>query len=158
VFILAQQRDLDVVAAFAAYRNYLALNRQRFPPSAFELASSDWYFNPEDHRCPHDSRLETAVVSEGMTGAGRSCALTIRLRGAYDDGHLELRYPQVYSNANDTHNALKGHGDWRFDELRAASVTGRVIHEIEWASNIDTARWIIEASDVLHAWVPGGDA
>lgn len=36
-YVLAEQRDRDVVAAFAVYREYLEANKPRFPVSAFAL-------------------------------------------------------------------------------------------------------------------------
>jgi hypothetical protein len=51
-FILSEQRDADVADAFRLYRRYLETERHRFPIGAHSLATSDWYFNPEDHRCP----------------------------------------------------------------------------------------------------------
>ena len=44
-YILADQRDRDVVAAFAAYRKYLLERRSRYPPAAYALAASEWYFD-----------------------------------------------------------------------------------------------------------------
>jgi hypothetical protein len=67
-FILAKQRDQDVVAAFERYRNYVQSIRDRFPRAAFEPASSDWYFNPQDRRCPHDAWLENIAIGEPSEG------------------------------------------------------------------------------------------
>jgi len=53
-------RERDVVSAFRRYREYLKSQRSAFPPSAYALATSDWYFDPQDHRCPHDAWLERA--------------------------------------------------------------------------------------------------
>ena len=59
-FILAADgRDDDVVNAFRRYQDYLQSLRDTFAPSAFALATSEWYFNFNDHRCPHDAWLET---------------------------------------------------------------------------------------------------
>jgi hypothetical protein len=56
VFILsADGRDEDVVGAFRRYQDYLQSLKDGFPPSAYALATSDWYFNFNDHRCPHGS-------------------------------------------------------------------------------------------------------
>jgi hypothetical protein len=72
VFILsADGRHEDVVGAFRHYRDYLESARDRFPPSAYALVSSDWYFDFTDHRCPHDAWLETLILSEPSTGDRR---------------------------------------------------------------------------------------
>jgi hypothetical protein len=56
---------------------------------AYALATSDWYFDLADRRCPHDSWLESATIHEPSTGLRselRSSALSIKLLGAYQDG------------------------------------------------------------------------
>jgi hypothetical protein len=155
-FVLAKQRDRDVVAAFAEYRAYLYANREAFPPSAYALARADWYFDANDHRCPHDSWLESASIEEPSTwprSEVRSTCLRVRLLGAYHDGHIEFVYPEVHAYELGMINLRQGHGDWRYDELRVGD-NGRVVHEIEWATYGDTGRWLIEASDVLYTWIP----
>ena len=155
-YILADQRDRDVVAAFAAYREYLLERRPEFPPSAYALAASAWYFNFADRRCPHDGWLESVIIGERSIGTRherRSSTLTIRLLGAYQDGHIEFTYPEVYDYDLSGNHIGQGHGDWRYDEFRV-SESGRVIHEIEWASFRKTNRWLIEAADVFHRWIP----
>src|SRR5262245_2104045 len=97
-FILAQQRDCDPVSAFRDYATYLRENERRFPPSAYALATSDWYFDPRDHRCPHDAWLETATFRESSSGGRnerRTAELSVRLLGAYHDGYIEFVYPNV---------------------------------------------------------------
>ena len=147
-YVLAQQRDRDVVAAFANYRAYLHDNKTLFPPSAYALATSDWYFDFGDRRCPHDSWLESATIGEPSTGLRselRHSTLSIRLLGAYHDGYIEFFYPEVHAYDLNTANVNQGHGDWLFDEFRLGA-NGRVIHEIEWASFANTGRWIIGLS------------
>jgi hypothetical protein len=155
-YVLAKQRDTDVVGAFRDYRAYLSENASRFPPSAYALATSDWYFDFADHRCPHDAWLESATFSEPSSGERsqvRSTTLNVRLLGAYHDGYIEFAYPAVRAYEFSMPHAAQGHSDWRYDEFRAAD-GGGVIHEIEWASFHDTGRWLIEAADVIHRWVP----
>jgi hypothetical protein len=154
--ILSKQRDLDVLGAFDAYRKYLFANRSRFPPSAFALANSDWYFDFEDHRCPHDSWLESAQISESAGGDRseiRRLTLTVRLLGAYHDGHIELAYSDMNAYEFKLGQVDHGHGDWRYDEFRVSDA-GRVVHEIEWASFANKGSWLIEASDVTYRWIP----
>jgi hypothetical protein len=72
-FILARDgRDADVVGTFARYREYLASLRGSFPASAHALATSDWYFNFRDHRCPHDAWLESLSLTEAVRAPGES--------------------------------------------------------------------------------------
>jgi hypothetical protein len=153
-FILAADgRREDVVAAFRQYRDYLQRWRDVFPPSAFALASSDWYFNFKDHHCPHDGWLETFSLSEfylDKIKKERTLSLTIRLLAAYHDGYIEFHYPKVLSYTLNVPNAVQGHSDWCYDEFRL-SESGRLIHEIEWRG-LD-ATWLIEASDVEFRWI-----
>jgi hypothetical protein len=155
-YILARERDQDVSKAFRNYERYLAENAARFPPSAYALATSNWYYDPSDHRCPHDAWLESATLLEPSSGLRReirSTSLTLRLLGAYHDGHIEISYAEVFAYQLDMHRVTQGHGDWRYDEFRVTE-HGRLLHEIEWAHARDTGRWVIEASDIHFKWVP----
>ena len=157
-FILLAQRDLDCASAFANYRSYLGAARQGFPSGAYALASSDWYFDPRDHRCPHDAWLESVTCSELATGQRhelRGTTIRIRLLGAYHDGFIEFVYPQVFRYSFSSPSSSRGLGDWRFDEFRI-SPNGQLIHEIEWAGfpGEDGSRWIIESSDAEYRWIP----
>ena len=155
-YILADQRDRDVVTAFAAYREYLLERRSRFPPAAYALAASEWYFDFSDHRCPHDGWLESVTIGEPSMGGRheqRTSTLTIRLLGAYHDGYIEFSYPDVHDYDLRGAHVGQGHGDWRYDEFRLSD-SGRVIHEIEWASFGQNNHWLIEASDIFHRWIP----
>jgi hypothetical protein len=157
-FILAEHRRTveEAAAAFGRYRDYLAANRSRFPPGAYELAIAPWYYNPHDHRCPHDAWLDSVLVSEPATGERsehRTVAIRVRLLGAYHDGHIELTYPQVFQYHLSLDEATQGHRDWRFDEFRL-SQRGHLIHEIEWNGADHLGRWLIEAADVTYAWQP----
>jgi hypothetical protein len=155
-FILAVDgRDDDAAGAFELYRDYLASLRDSFPRSAYALATSDWYFNFRDHRCPHDGWLESLSLTETASGARReirTLSMRVRLLGAYQDGHIELLYPQVFAYRLDVIDGRRGHRDWRYDELREKD--GHVIHEIEWCGKVGTGSWLIEASDVEFQWLP----
>jgi len=156
-FILAtDRRDADVIGAFKRYRDYLAPLRDAFPRSAYALATSDWYFNFGDHRCPHDGWLESFCLTEPSSGSQReirTLSMQIRLLGAYHDGYIELLYPQVFAYRLDIADSQYGHRDWRYDELRLSN-DGHVIHEIEWCGANATGSWLIEASDVEFKWTP----
>jgi hypothetical protein len=74
---------------------YLAANRERFPPGAYQLATSDWYFGFSDPRGPHDAWLEAVEVAEPAEGDRkqfRTVSIRIRLLGSYHDGWIELVY------------------------------------------------------------------
>ena len=157
-FILAATRDPseDVVGLFRAYQEYLVANRERFPRSAFALATSEWYSDFRDPRCPHDAWLEQVRIEEPATGERqevRQIAIRVRLLGAYHDGYIELYCPAVSRYALDVYERAGGHRDWRYDEFRVTDA-GRLIHEIEWWGAVAAGRWIIEASDVEFLRVP----
>ncbi len=153
-FILsADGRDRDVLNQFGRYRSYLQTVSAVFPLSAFDLATSDWYFDPRDHRCPHDAWVEEIQFRESASGdrsETRILSLYLRLLGAYHDGYIELRYPKIHAYALGSGESNRGHGDWRYDELRL-SARGHLIHEIEWSSG---EIWRIEASDLELTWIP----
>ena len=151
-FILGDQRDANAVEAFRRYREYLESERRRFPEGAFALATSEWYFNPEDHRCPHDAWLQHVVVQEigrGDRHQNRSSALSIQLLGAYHDLVLTFTYKRVYRYMLDADDIREGHSDWRYDEFRLSDA-GILVHEIEWRG--EGVRWLIEADDVSLEW------
>jgi hypothetical protein len=155
-FILSNERDRDAVRAFERYRNYLQSVRHSLPESVFALASSDWYFSPSEHRCPHDAWLESVTISELSSGERRESRFTsirIRLLGPYHNGVIEFVYPRVFRYSLDASAPAGGHRDWRYDEFRL-SERGYVIHEIEWEGAQETARWVIESSDVHFQWHP----
>ena len=60
--------------------------------------TSDSYFDPKDHRCPHDAWLEsfslTARSSDQQEDV-RTLSLRVWVLGAYHDGHIELLYPRI---------------------------------------------------------------
>lgn len=157
-FILTAQRNEDCALAFDRYRSYLATSQQSFPPGAYALAISDWYFDFRDNRCPHDSWLESVTVTEpagGERSKQRRTAIRVRLLGAFHDGQIELFYPRVFRYSLTAPSCIQGLGDWHYDEFRL-SPAGHLIHEIEWAgfSRDEGSRWIIEASDVEFHWMP----
>ena len=156
-FILAADgRDADIPGSFRRYKDYLQSLRDVFPSLAFALATSDWYFNFTDHRCPHDAWLETLSLYELPAGDGsreRSLSLNVRLLGAYHDGHIELRYTNVLRYELSMSDVEHGHRDWRYDELRMSD-RGHLIHEIEWRGTSDVGIWVIEASDLEFRWLP----
>lgn len=155
MFILDAQRHSDP-AAFAKYRHYLEANRERFPKSAYTLATSDWYMNFHYHQCPHDAWLEWVKIDEPSSGERheiRTVAITIKLLGAYHDGIIEIHYPQVFEYRLNSGPLNGGHLDWHYDEFRLND-DGHVMHEIEWCGLHNTGTWLIVASDVEFKWTP----
>ena len=157
-FYLSAQRKHDVVSASRRYREYLEQNKAAFPPSALELATSDWYFDPQDHRCPHDAWLDSITIGElakGERGQARATSIRIRLLGAYHDLALEFYYPQVVGYELVSAACARGLGDWLYDEF-TLSEGGNVLHEIEWRGSAqdEGSRWKICACDVHFSWRP----
>lgn len=155
-FILAKERDEDCRAAFEHYAAYLEVRKHCFPPKAFALATSDWYFGFDDHRAPHDAWLETFSIEEVRSYEGESApatSITIKLLGAYHDGYIEFRYSGVIAYSMSSLNLTRGHSDWRYDEFRISD-SGALIHEIQWWGMGQSATWLIEAADVQHSWHP----
>jgi hypothetical protein len=103
VFILSgdgrDEKFPAVKTAFERYSHYIQQNQAAFPPRAYQLATSDWFYNPSDHLAPHDAWLESFQISETPERKAhqRSCSISLRLLGAYHDGHIEITYPRVFS-------------------------------------------------------------
>ena len=154
MFILTDQ--IDEPGAFLRYREYLRQNRAPFPPRAYTLATSEWYYASTDPRCPHDARMEALTLAEAdsETQQERHLTLRVRLFGGHRNGYVELFYPRVFAYRLDTEDGGQGHRDWRYDEFRVTE-SGHLLHEIEWWGWGQTGRWLIEASDVEFVWQPG---
>ncbi len=157
-YFLSNERNEDVVGSYRRYQQYLREHKDRFPAGAFALATADWWYEPSDHRCPHDAWLEHLSIFEparGERNEDRSTRIEIRLLGAYHDGYIELSYPHVYGYQMQSPSCERGLGDWRYDEF-TLSPKGHIIHEIEWAGFGEDkgSRWIIEASDITFEWMP----
>lgn len=151
MFILAPERDEDPEGAFERYDEYIRRESTRFPPGALELAASDWYFDFEDHRGPHDAWLVSAALEETGVGARhheRALALRLRLLNAYHDQELQFFYPKVVAYTFEGMSVAAGHGDWRYDEFRLDDA-GRLIHEIQWHAEHERAVWRITSTDVV---------
>ena len=140
---------------YRLYQKYLETVQNVFPSSAYKIATSDWHYNSNDRRCPHDAWLETFELHEMPTGQrseDRTLAMSVRLLGAYRDRYIELRYPRVFSYCLSISRGERGQRDWRYDELRMSD-RGNLIHEIEWYGSHATGSWIIEASDLEVDWI-----
>lgn len=104
--------------------------------------------------------MEKAVIEEPSSGKRnemRTVSIRLRLLGAYHDGCVELFYPRVYGYRMQLAHGEQGHRDWRYDKFRVTD-EGHLLHEIEWWSLENSGRWLIEAPDVHHTWIPFADA
>ena len=143
----------EVASAFRRYAEYLDEKRDQMPRDAYEFASATWHYDPEDHRCPHDSWVEQLSVREPSAGERsevRHIDISVRLLGAYQDVWIDLVYTDVkdYSlqlTRADSSSDI-GHGDWLVDELRL-SESGLVIHEVVFSTG---ARWFIECRNICY--------
>ena len=146
----------EVVQSFRNYSAYLESVRELLPKSAYEFATAPWHYDYSDHRCPHDSWLESLTISEPAAGSRREerhIEIATRLLGAFHDGYLELTYFAVhtYSLAGMSQaGSAAAHGDWLIDEVRL-SEKNLVHHEIVFRGG---SRWLIESGDVKFRWAP----
>lgn len=156
-YILAKDRSNDSLEewdnAWSAYCRYLASVRQYLPRNAYEFATAPWHYNFEDHMSPHDSWHQSTILTETPVQGAKYSKLdiSVRLLGAFHDGHIELRFENVRSC--DLRAAFRQEGsrsDWLYDEVRL-SESGHVLHEIEW-SNKDI--WLIECDELQYSWIP----
>ena len=97
------------------------------------------------------------LIQSGISPTILGIPITLKLLGAYHDGHIQFHYPRVFSYSFDTQNSSGGHNDWRYNEFRI-SEESHLIHEIEWWGPQPTARWIIESDDVEYQWLPLEDS
>ncbi len=155
VYILANERDNSSFGSSGdRYRKYLEENKSKFPKNAYELATSTWWFDFSNHKCPHDSWLEKISIvepAEGERNEKRSTNIEVKLLGAYHDGYIKLKYRNVTSFKIDAFNVKEGHSDWCYDEFRISS-NNLLIHEIEWSGYQDASNWLIESEDIEYSW------
>jgi hypothetical protein len=143
----------ELPGRFEAYREYLQSIKEHLSPSAFEFAIAGWHYDYRDHRCPHDSWVESLTIHEPASGErlqNRSLSISIRLLGAFHDGHLSLDYADVQTYTLENPRTRAGHGDWLVDEIRL-SEDGFVLHEVVFSNG---SRWLIEAKDISYEWRP----
>lgn len=128
--------------------------QQQFP----DFSKANWYGDPNDHRCPHDSWLESLEVTESTKGVRseiRSTRIVIRLLGAYQDGQIFFRYEGVRQFVLNAGACERGLSDWLKDDF-STSETGLIKHHIVWASNAgrSTTPWLIECESLTYEWMP----
>lgn len=143
----------ELVERSNAYLQYLQSIRESLPISAFQFATAEWHYDHNDHRCPHDSWVESLAIKEaasGERGQHRSLSISTCLLGAFHDGRLLLDYADVHMYSLESLKGQAGHGDWLVDEIRL-SENGLVLHEVQFSNN---SRWLIEARDISCEWQP----
>jgi hypothetical protein len=143
----------EVLERTRAYRKYLQSVKERLSVTAFEFAAAAWHYDHSDHRCPHDSWVESFTIDEPAAGErsqDRSLRISTRLLGAFHDGHLLLGYADVQTYSLESAKGRTGHGDWLVDEIRLSD-NGFVLHEVLFSND---SRWRIEAKDISCEWQP----
>jgi hypothetical protein len=103
----------EIAIAFQAYTAYLESIRHALPKSAYDFAAAPWHYDYTDHRCPHDSWLESLTISEPALGSRkeiRHVDIVLRLLGAFHDGALELSYSSVSSYSFSGASGIVGNG------------------------------------------------
>ena len=141
----------EILEGFRAYQEYLPTVKDRLPSSAFEFAAAPWHYDHEDHRCPHDSWVDSLTIHEtakGERSQHRSLHISVVLLGAYHDGYLSLEYSDVHAYALQNPKARAGHRVWMIDEIRL-SENGLVFHEVSFSND---SNWLIEARNVSVEW------
>jgi hypothetical protein len=85
-----------------AYKEYLQSVKERLPLAAFEFVTASWHYDHWDHRCPHDSWVDSLTIHEPATGGrlqNRSLRISTRLLGhsttAISPGRLMFTNPYV---------------------------------------------------------------
>lgn len=147
------QPDEEHIRDLRDYLAYLDSIADRLPAGARAFAMAPWHYTPSDPRCPHDAWVETITIREpasGERGEARGLEIHMRLRGAYHDGHIELRHENVQRYSADVGQGLiGGHGDWLVDEI-AITADGAIAHIIEFVDGMMR----IECEDIHYSWLP----
>jgi hypothetical protein len=94
------------------------------------------------------NRSQLSSLLEASVCSHRALHISVRLSGAYYDGHLLLDYSDVKTYSLEKPKTRAAHGDWLVDEIRL-SENGVVLHEILFNSG---SRWLIEAADISYEW------
>ncbi len=155
----------------AEYMKYLESIKESLSPYTREFALAPWHYDPKDHRCPHDSWVESISISEnasGETRAVREVEIVLTLLGAFHDLRIKVHYPRVFaysiertaknkaSHQDDPDWIFKraetvGHGDLLVDQIRLSEDGDcSVIHEIEF----ELGYWSIHCSEIRYSWEP----
>jgi hypothetical protein len=139
---------------WATYEKDVAQIAHELPAKAREFALADWHCNPEDHRCLHDSWIESIVVEEKSSGDPkqyRSVDILVFLLGAYHDRRLALKFRSVRQYSIDrfildptgNRQELVGHGDVMEDAIELSD-SGYITYSLR----LEFGSIRIEAKDI----------
>jgi hypothetical protein len=124
---------LDAISEqWQAIAEYNAGIKDRLPQGARTFVLSEWHYNYNDPRCPHDSRIRS-IGFEYSGDNPKSCKLILRMLGAFHDRYISIAYENVTEFSLDG-TLISGGSvdiDWIYDEVHL-SPSGRVEHVIEF--------------------------
>jgi hypothetical protein len=155
---LSQMKD-----SYENYYKYLDSIKNRLSLNVYEFAKADWHYDPMNHKCPHDSWLESLEIKESSVDGNvrvRSNSINVVLLGAYHDGKISIKYNDVVNYSFERNVAAadsnpngffkNGHGDWLIDEF-SISDDGFIVHYIEFSNGVN---WEIHFQDFKFEWIP----
>lgn len=153
---LAEDADhvVESVSRWDSYHAYLEAIRDDLPPSTREFFFAPWHYDPTDHRCLHDSWLESIEIRDSPDES-RKTSIVLRLLGAYHDGHMTIVYDGVETYSLSRSLApvalprTQGHGDLLADELSLED--GTLKHHLEFSGG---ALMQIAFQDLRWNWSP----
>jgi hypothetical protein len=141
----------DAANIFKDYMNYLEEIKNDLPSNVYDIFSNPYYYDSQNHKCPHDGWIETLLINERYTKENRQDSIidiTIKLLGAYHDYFIYFNYKNVINYSLEMKKLSqvgnKGHGDWLIDEISLVN-NNILIHEIEFSSK---AQWRISCTDL----------
>jgi hypothetical protein len=149
----------EIKSCFDGYYAYLESVKNKLPLNTYEFAVSDWHYNFEDPRSPHDAWIEKfLMVEKSGEPQTKSVDMELQLLGAYHNGNIVINYSEVSSykiewnffQEQEINSKKPWHGDWIIDEI-SLSDSGKVIHEIEFRFD---GHWIIECQEINYNWLP----
>jgi hypothetical protein len=140
------------------YLSYLDSVWSSLPPGTKTFVREEWFYEHDDHRCPHDAWLQDLRVEEHASGDRqqyRTLQIKIRLLGAYHDHQLEFVHKNVIeyeARSKNTKRPRVAHGDFLWNEIRYEE--GKVVHELIFSED---SSWVIKCSDIDYSWIPLAD-
>lgn len=129
-----------------AINEYNSRIRDRLPKGASRLVFSDWHYNYNDPRCPHDSWIDS--IDFNIVGTrSRPRSVTLHLLGAFHDRTISIEYQDVNDLLLEGRliSSRRRDVEWLYDEVHLLD-SGRVAHVIEFAECLVR----IECSDLVY--------
>jgi hypothetical protein len=112
-------RHLDPLRErWAEINRYNAAIMDQLPEGAKGFVVSDWHYNANDPRCPHDSWIQSIDLGTHIPIA-ESRHVQLRLLGAYHDRTIRFDYSDVTdcSIQGQLLEASRRNLDWLYDEV-----------------------------------------